>query len=112
MMSLRHLNLYLCISQVDAITYLIKHIFEGHDVVSVHLVGSQSRCNEITQFQDSLYVSATEAFWRLLQFDVIDQASTAVQLNVHLKDNHTVYFHEYRHLFLVRRGRPETIITE
>lgn len=46
------------------------------------------------QFQDARYVSASEALWRLSQFEIVDKQPAVVRLDVHLEIHHKVYFRE------------------
>ncbi len=50
------------------------------------------RCNEIEQLQDARYVSASEAAWRILPFDIVDNDPPVYRLEVHRERPHTVYF--------------------
>ncbi len=45
-------------------------------------------------FQDARYVSASEAIWRILGFDIVNHKPSVVRLEVHTENHHTVYFRQ------------------
>ncbi len=53
------MKLYLCVSRVGGIKYLFKYICQGSDRVTMEMVEETGRYNEIEQFQDARYVSAS-----------------------------------------------------
>ncbi len=67
-----HMNVELCVSRAGGIKYLLKHICKGSDRMTMEIVEETGRYNEIEQFQDARYVSASEAAWRILSFDIVD----------------------------------------
>lgn len=107
-----HLNVELCVSRIGGIKYLFKYVCKGSDRVTIEMVRGEQRYDEIGHFQDARYVSASEALWRLFQFEIIDKQPTVVRLDVHLENYHTVYFREERQQQAANRPRPGTKITE
>lgn len=63
-------------------------------------------------FQDVHYVSASEASWRLLEFNRINRNAPVVCLEVHLENYHTVYIPEGAEIAVFAQSRPGTILTE
>ncbi len=58
----------------------------------MEIVEETGRYYEIEQFQDARYVSASEAAWRILAFDIVDNDPPVYRLEVHTEGHHTVYF--------------------
>ena len=50
--------------------------------------------DEITQYVDSRYISAPEAYWRLLEYPMHHKSHTIVRLALHLPNQHSIVFHE------------------
>lgn len=107
-----HLNVELCVSRVGGIKYLFKYVCKDSDRVTIEMVRGEQCYVEIGHFQDARYVSASEALWRLFQFEIIDKQPTVVGLDVHLENHHTVYFREEQQQQAANRSKPGTKITE
>ncbi len=69
------------------------------------------RYNEVEQFQDARYLSASEAVWRILAFDIVDNDPPVYRLEVHTEGHHTVFFREGKELPAALR-EPQKILTE
>ncbi len=89
-----HMNVELCVSRVGGIKYLFMYICKGSDRVNMEIVEETGRYNEIEQFQDARYVSASEAAWRILAFEIVDNNPPVYRLEVHREGHHTVRFRE------------------
>ena len=63
-----HCNLECCIS-VKAFKYIHKYVYKGHDRTSI---GIAEDVDEIKEYLDARYVSASEATWRLMHFRMHD----------------------------------------
>ncbi len=50
----------------------LKYICKGSDRVIMQIVVETGNDNEIQQFQDARCVSAAEAAWRILAYDIVD----------------------------------------
>ena len=99
-----HMNVELYISKVGSINYLFKYTYKGPDRVTVEMRAVRERhekciisktvptIDEIKQYQDARYVSASEAAWRLLSFPMVEHQSPVERLEVHLEGHHTIYF--------------------
>ncbi len=60
----------------------------------MEIVEETGRYSEIEQFQDARYVSASEAAWRILAFDIADSDPSVYRLDVHTEGHHSVFFRE------------------
>ncbi len=89
-----HMNVELWVPRVGGIKYLFKYICKGSDRVTMEIVEETGRYNEIEQFRDARYVSASEAAWRFLAFGIVDNDPPVYRLEVHTEGHHTVYFRE------------------
>lgn len=88
-----HINVELCAS-VKSVKYLYKYIYKGHDCATVEFdaitnnvngatstvtegsKSSEKKHDEIKSFLNTRYVSAPEAVWRLLEFQLHNQSHT------------------------------------
>ncbi len=60
----------------------------------MEIVEESGRYNEIEQFQDARYVSASESAWRILAFDIVENDPSVCRLEMHTEGHHTVYVQE------------------
>jgi len=67
---------------VSTVKYLYKYVYKGHDRAAVVIEGP----DEIQQYLDACYVSASEAAWRLFAFKLHDDFPSVTRLQVHLPD--------------------------
>ncbi|XP_031091108.1 uncharacterized protein LOC115996106 [Ipomoea triloba] len=94
-----HLNVEWC-NQSRSIKYLFKYINKGNDRVTAEFYRSSTEVNgvevvdEINMYYDCRYVSASEATWRLLSYDIQCRTPTVERLSFHLPDSQTVYFED------------------
>jgi hypothetical protein len=104
-----HINVEVCAS-VQAVKYLYKYVYKGHDCARVRVVhadgGGAADANgtagqqpqqpvsrdEVKAFVDGHYVSASEAHWRIMSFDMHEELPNVVRLAVHLEGQQTVMF--------------------
>ena len=87
-----HINVEVC-SSILAVKYLFKYVYKGHDRARVALRGDGAdEVNEIREFVDARYVSATECCWRLFDMRLHRQYPKTIRLAVHLEDRQTVYY--------------------
>ncbi|CDF36420.1 ATP dependant DNA helicase [Chondrus crispus] len=107
-----HLNVELCVSRVGGIKYLFKYVCKGQDRVTMEITAGNECHDEISNFQDARYVSASEAAWRLFSFDIVDRNPPVVRLTVHLPNHHTVYLEEGREQEAALRPASGTKLTE
>ena len=91
-----HINVEVCTS-ITAVKYLYKYVYKGPDralatVRQAAAGDAQPREDEITTYVDGRYVSASEAAWRLLQFDMHSRKPPVQCLAVHLPGDNIVTF--------------------
>lgn len=103
-----HINVESCAS-IDAIKYLFKYVYKGHDRASVTL----EQRDEIKLYLDARYVSAPEACWRLFHFHLHKEYPAHQRLQVHLGNEQTVCFGEGENIseVLQRAASQETTLT-
>ena len=117
-----HFNVELCVSKVGSIKYLFKYVCKGQDRVTVELRNDPPRneearkqsppvpnivIDEIKDYQDARYLSATEADWRLRGYSIVEHDPNVVRLEVHLKGQHIVYFEEGEEKEAVRKSEDK-----
>jgi hypothetical protein len=89
-----HINVEVC-NTVVAVKYLYKYCFKGHDsaVFSLHGSAEESKdVDETKRFLNARYISASEAVWRILEFDIQGLYPNVVRLPVHLEDMNDVSY--------------------
>ena len=86
-----HINVEVCTS-VQAVKYVFKYIYKGSDRAHVAIQGES--VDEIKQYLDCLYVSTSEAAWRLFAFSVCHQWPAVESLDVHLPQQQMVHYQE------------------
>ncbi len=88
------MNVEVSVSRVGSIKYLFKYFCKGSDRVSVHFTEEGQNVNEIDQYIDVKYISASEAAWKIMGFEIVTNETTVVRLEVHLDGQQNVYFRE------------------
>ena len=80
-------------------------------VESIH---TSTKIDEIKTYLDCRYISATEACWRIFQFDIHYRETTVERLPFHLSGEHTVIFEENMSVEIIfsRPGIERTKFTE
>lgn len=68
------------ISQAGNITYIFKYISKGGYRVTVEMIQVNHLYDEIINHLDARYVSASEAVWMILSFDLIYRNPPIVRL--------------------------------
>ncbi|GJY82215.1 putative PIF1 DNA helicase/replication protein A1-like protein [Tanacetum coccineum] len=76
---------------VGSIKYLFKYINKGPDRVSATVDGEE--VDEIKDYLNCRYVSASEAAWRIYGFDIHYRTPAVERLPFHLKDEQSVIFY-------------------
>lgn len=79
-------------SSVKIIKYFFKYIHKGPDMARVSIVPDVNQNDEIEDYVNSRYISASEAIWRLLEFDISARKPTVIALSVHLPANDMIVF--------------------
>ena len=113
-----HINVEIC-SSIQAVKYLYKYVYKGHDKIMVNLRNEEEQRNvalqqelehapriidEISQYLDARYVGAPEAIWRLLSFKMGNVHPSVVRLAVHLKNNQVITYAEGQENMMVLPG--------
>lgn len=93
-----HINVEIC-SSITSVKYLYKYVYKGLDKVMYKIAQNsddaaeeQKSVDEITRYEEARYLSASEAFWRLLQMPMQSQYPSVHALTVHLPDAQFVTF--------------------
>ncbi|KAL6567653.1 hypothetical protein OROGR_001321 [Orobanche gracilis] len=89
-----HINVEWC-NQTASIKYLFKYINKGTDRTTFCLsYHGEDGIDEITEHQDGRYISACEAVWRILKFDINYRYPSVVRLSFHLENEQNMVFPE------------------
>uniref|UniRef100_A0A803NJP1 ATP-dependent DNA helicase n=1 Tax=Cannabis sativa TaxID=3483 RepID=A0A803NJP1_CANSA len=90
-----HINVELC-NYSRSIKYLFKYVHKGSDrtTATVESIDNTEGIDEIKTYLDCRYISATEACWRIFQFDIHYRKPLVERLPFHLPGEHTVIFGE------------------
>ena len=100
-----HINVEIC-STINSCKYLYKYVYEGPDMASVQVVGSQAdpvdnntdtkpkEQDEIKRFVNLQFITASEAYWRISGNDVHGREPSIQRLAIHKENMQTVYFQE------------------
>ena len=93
-----HINVEVCCS-VESVKYLFKYIYKGHDRQMVRTdqpqaAAAAATADEIEDFHDLRSIGASEACWRLFQFDMSSRSPAVEPLQVHLENHQVVFFEE------------------
>jgi hypothetical protein len=94
-----HINVEVC-ATVNAVKYLYKYVYKGHDRARVTITpvdGQQQQQapanrDECKTYVDGRYVSASEAHWRIMSFDLHEELPSVIRLAVHLEGRQSVMF--------------------
>ncbi|XP_021757489.1 uncharacterized protein LOC110722527 [Chenopodium quinoa] len=109
-----HLNVEVC-STIQAVKYLYKYVYKGHDRVSFNIgEGNNQGIDEIDNFQAGRWVSPCEAAWRIFGFDLFEMTPSVMVLPVHLPNMQTIYLRSNEDLESVVQNekRSQTALTE
>jgi len=97
-----HINMEWC-NQSSSIKYLFKYINKGSDRISaviepaeVQASSSQhTRLDEIKQYLNCRYVSASEACWRIFSYSIHGRKPTVDRLFFHDEGENSVYYKDH-----------------
>nr|XP_027071785.1 uncharacterized protein LOC113696591 [Coffea arabica] len=94
-----HINVEIY-SAIEAVKYIYKYIYKGHDRVMYQLTAEQANqiIDEIKNFQSARWVCAPEAIWRIYAFDLSVINPSVILLHLHLENYQSMYFDENRPL--------------
>ena len=85
-----HINVEWC-NSVKSIKYVCKYVNKGSDAAMFALM-KESTNDEVSQYQDSRYISTNEGVWNILGFKVHRRYPPVHQLSVHLENGQRVYY--------------------
>ena len=85
-----HINVEIC-AAVEAVKYIHKYIYKGHDRTTLEISGDQQR-DEIKEYLDARYISAAESCWHIFEFSMHSESPSVYRLPVHLEDQQLVYY--------------------
>ncbi|XP_027177750.1 uncharacterized protein LOC113776901 [Coffea eugenioides] len=90
-----HINVEIC-SAIEAVKYIYKYIYKGHDKVMYQLTAEQADkiIDEIKNFQSARWVCAPEAMWRIYAFDLNVISPSVILLHLHLQNCQSMCFDE------------------
>ena len=83
-----HINVELCISPTAA-EYLFKYVNKGPDCAIAK--AGYDECEDYINYRS---IGASEAAWRLFQFDITERYPAVIALRIHLPDEQYVMFEE------------------
>jgi len=78
---------------MEAVRYIHKYIYKGHDCTSVEFCDDQNR-DEVREFLDARYIGSVESCWHIFEFAMHAEHPNVYRLPVHLEDQQLVYFNE------------------
>lgn len=89
-----HINIEVC-NHKKAVKYLFKYVNKGADsATGIISTTSVDRRDEIKCYLDSRYISASEACWRIFEFNLHRRFPPVTRLQYHLPGEHMVFFKE------------------
>ena len=96
------------VHSVQAVKYLYKYITKGQDRI---VIGVQNEHNEVKNYLNARYISASEAFWRIYGFELHFKSPAVMKLPLHLQNEQTVTFDVNRQVSLSNIDVPKTQLT-
>ena len=86
-------NCHICVvvTAASCVKCLFKYVTKGADMAKARVSGVSS---EIEQYRKPRYISAAEAYWRILGFDIINRTPAVTLVHAHLEGNNNVVFRE------------------
>ncbi|XP_074298622.1 uncharacterized protein LOC141629539 [Silene latifolia] len=105
-----HINVEWC-NTARAVKYLFKYIAKGPDKAT--LVIKDDAADEIKSYLDCRYLSASEAAWRIFEFDIQERNPSVMRLPVHLEGEQVVLIRDddILKVVLARQSNAETKLT-
>ena len=123
-----HINVEIC-NTIGAVKYLFKYVYKGSDKVTFSLdnpteptpnipseidqnITANKNLDEIKKYLDARYVSASEACWRIFQYDTNKQNPHTIRLPVHLEGQQNILFDDDGNLNEILEKNHETPLTQ
>jgi hypothetical protein len=109
-----HINVEICTS-ITAVKYLYKYVYKEHDRVMAEIRGEtellQQSTDEINQFLDARYVSASEGLWRILSYPLHEEYPAIQRLAAYLPNQQAVLFNDSDQIEQVLNKNCNTTLT-
>ncbi len=98
-------------STIQAVKYLFKYVYKGHDCVTMVLQGP---IDEMKQYINVHYVSPSEAIWRQFEFKLHAGLPPITRLQIHLPNEHRITFNANKPLaeVITHVANYKTTLTE
>ena len=81
-----HVNVDICFT-VNVFMYLYKYLFKGPDRTLFNITSDEFH-DETVDYIDARYLSASEAAWRILEYNISRKEPAVKVLSIHLPDQH------------------------
>ncbi|KAK9677012.1 hypothetical protein RND81_11G116000 [Saponaria officinalis] len=102
--------------KVQAVKYLYKNVYKGHDKIAFNVVQKSQlqALDEIKHYQSGRWVSPCEAAWRIYGFDLFEMHPPVMPLPIHLPNMQTLQMRPYEQLksVVLSDKRTRTPLTE
>ena len=110
-----HINVE-AVGSVEAVKYLYKYIHKGPDRIMVAVGENKEERNiaadEIQRFEVGRYMSASEACWRVFEYNVQKKSPNVEVLQIHLENEQQIIFNnDGEAQRLIENGAPATTLT-
>jgi len=109
-----HINVEIATS-ISAVKYLYKYIYKGHDRTAISIQREEGEAvDEIQDYLDARYVSASEACWRIFGFNMHHNFPSVERLPVHVENGQSITYNpdtETAEEVMSRPGIDTTMLT-
>ncbi|XP_043700071.1 uncharacterized protein LOC122650747 [Telopea speciosissima] len=110
-----HINVEIC-SGLKAVKYLYKYVYKRHDRVVVFVSHNTEKylMDEIKHYRDAKWVSAQEAMWRIIEFNLNEMFPYVINLQLHLPNKQMTWHWKNQNLKNVVQSdnTSRTMLTE
>src|SRR5579859_871153 len=87
-----HINVEIATS-ISSVKYLYKYVYKGHDRTAISIQRDEAEViDEVKDYLDARYVSASEACWRIFEFKMHKNLASVERLPVHIEDGDTIMY--------------------
>lgn len=104
-----HINVEVA-NSILAVKYLYKYIYKGHDRTAISLQKGddlQLLRDEVQEYLDARYVSASEACWHLFDFNLHHRHPPVQRLQLHLPNQQALFYYPSRQTGTQLLQRPD-----
>jgi hypothetical protein len=107
-----HINVEIATS-IRSVKYLYKYIYKGHDRTAFSIQRDEGETiDEIQDYLDARYVSASESCWRIFEFHMHENVPSVERLPVHVKGGQPLPFDPATETAADVISRPDIDITK